>query len=149
MSGNTDSRPTKVPKRVSEVYITKMASSQRAKLATKILVGAGVLCLASGAASASTTQASSPISSEIQSLQATWGPNVVRSAEVMPGSRVILVGTRNQSLLRSAAPKTWLGTKYQVVVTFVRPPGSSHTMIGDQCASTTDVPMMEDFRDSN
>ncbi|MDQ1484068.1 MAG: hypothetical protein QOF35_2144 [Actinomycetota bacterium] len=125
-----------------------MASDKHAKLATKVLVGAGVLCLASGAASASTTPAGSPFSSEIQRLQGLWGTNVVRTAQVIPGSQTLIVGTRDRALLRSAAPKRWLGSKYQVVVTFVRPPGSSHTTIDNKCDSSTDAPMMSDFRDS-
>jgi hypothetical protein len=68
---------------------------------------------------------------------------------VIPGSRTILVGTRDQSLLRSEAPKAWLGAKYPIVVIFVRPPGSTHTTIDNKCASTTDIPMMEDFLDSS
>ena len=125
-----------------------MAPDRSVKLLIKVLVGAGVLCLASGAASASSSQARSPVSQEIQRLQETWGTNVVRTAQVIPGSRTILVGTRDQSLLRSATPKKWLGARYQVVVIFVRPPGSSHTTIDNKCASTTEIPMMEDFRDS-
>ena len=121
-----------VPKRPGEGYITKMASASHAKLATKVLVGAGVLCLASGAASASTTESRSPISSEIQRLQATWGTERRPDRQGHPGLSHDHRGTRDQSLLRTATPKKWLGAKYQIVVTFVRPPGSSHTMIGDQ-----------------
>jgi hypothetical protein len=126
-----------------------MVSQKHAKLATKVLVGAAVLCLASGAASASSSQSASPVGAEMQRLQASWGTDVVRTAEVIPGSHVILVGTRNQSLLRSAAPKQWLGAKYPIVVMFVLLPGSSHTTIDNKCAATTEIPMMEDFRDSS
>jgi hypothetical protein len=125
-----------------------MASEKHASLATKVLVGAGVLCLASGAASASSSDSRSPASLEIQRLQETWGTDVVRTAEQLPGSRTLIIGTRDQSLLRSATPRKWLGAKYPIVVTFVRPPGSSHTTIDNKCASTTEIPMMEDFRDS-
>ncbi len=123
-----------------------MSADKHARLATKVFAGAAVLGLASGAAAASSVQASSP-AGEIARLQSTWGASVVRTAEVIPGSRVILVGTRDQSLLRSATPTKWLGSKYQVVVMFIRPPGSSHTTIENKCASATDIPMMEDFRD--
>src|SRR6478752_5702708 len=104
-----NSRPPTVLNRSGRGYITIMALKQHRKLATKVLVGAGVLCLASGAASASSSQSRSPASLEIQRLQETWGTNVVRTAEVIPGSHTLLVGTRDQSLLRSEAPKAWLG----------------------------------------
>ena len=147
--GATDARVgARVTNRSLRGYITNMAADRHVKLATRVLVGAGVLCLATGAASASNPDARSPISAEIQRLQETWGTNVVRTAQVIPGSHTLLVGTRDQSLLRSAAPKRWLGAKYQIVVIFVRPPGSTHTTIDNKCASTTDIPMMEDFRDS-
>ena len=139
---------SRVTRRSVRGYITNMAADKHVKLATKVLVGAGVLCLASGAASASSSQSRSPASLEIQRLQETWGTNVVRTAEVIPGSHTLLVGTRDQSLLRSPAPRKWLGSKFQIVVIFVRPPGSSHTTIDNKCASTTEIPMMEDFRDS-
>lgn len=122
-----------------------MGASTYARLGLKALVGAGVLALASGAATASSAQGSP--ASEIARLQSAWGTDVVRSAQVIPGSQVLLVGTRDQSLLRSATPRRWLGATYPVVVMFVRPPGSTHTTIENKCASSTDIPMMEDFRD--
>ncbi len=122
-----------------------MSASTYARLGLKALVGAGVLALASGAATASSAQGSP--AAEIARLQSAWGTHVVRSAQVIPGSQVLLVGTRDQSLLRSATPRRWLGAEYPVVVMFVRPPGSTHTTIENKCASTTDIPMMEDFRD--
>lgn len=120
-------------------------SRLRKGLVVKGAIGAGVLFLATGAASAASTTSSVDVLRT--QLQARWGTDVVRSVDAIPNSNAVLVGTRDQSLLRSANPQRWLGAGTTVVVMFVRPPGSTHTTIDNKCASTTEIPMMEDFRD--
>ena len=124
-----------------------MVSHNQVKLATMVVTGAAVLCLAGGAATASGAGSTTPVSAEMARLQATWGPHVIRTVQQISGSHAMLVGTRDLALLRSANPQQRLGSKYPVVVMFIRPPGSTHTTIDNRCASTTDIPMMEDFRD--
>ena len=109
-----------------------MAAQRHANLAVKALVGVVVL-LASGAASATTTQAGSSVSSETQRLEATWGPHVVRTAEVLPDSQVILIGTRDPYLLNSANPRNWLGSRFPVILTYVHASGAGYQSPLDKC----------------
>jgi hypothetical protein len=99
-----------------------MTPHRHAKLAVKALIGVSVL-LASGAASATTTQAGSPVSSEVQRLQATWGAPVVVTAAAVPDSHLIIIGTRDRGLLSSAHPQHWLGSRFPVMLMYVHPSG--------------------------
>jgi hypothetical protein len=109
-----------------------MTSHKSAKTVVRALVGVVVLLVA-GAADASSTAGGSAASSEIQRLQATWGTKVVRSAQVIPNSQLILIGTRDRALIASANPQRWLGSKFPVVVMYVSPSGAFSSDPTEKC----------------
>lgn len=135
-----------------------MSHATLGSLAAKALVGAAVLCVAGGAAVAagastgsaaaimSSPSANAPYTAEIHRLQVTFGPSVIKTAVVQPESNTIAITTKNKSLLYSAMPEKWLGTSYAVVVTWALPRGIVKLPIGEQCDSTTEIPMMSDTR---
>lgn len=135
-----------------------MSLTTLTSLAGKALMGVAVLGVASGAAVVvagssggaaaimSSPGASAPYTAEIYRLQGAFGPSVIKSAAVQPGSNTIAITTKSMSLLYSATPEKWLGTSYQVVVTWALPRGIVKLPPGEQCDSSTDIPMMSDTR---
>lgn len=113
------------------------------RLATRALVGAAVLCLAAGAASASGAHpaSSAPIDAEAARLQQTWGHDVVRGATLVNGSTALLVATADQALLHAASPRRWLGTRFDVVLLNVADEGPMAGLSEDACGSMK--PMLE------
>jgi hypothetical protein len=60
----------------------------------------------------------------MQRLQATWGTQVVLTAQAIPDSHLILIGTRDRGLLSSSNPQHWLGSRYPVMLMYVHPSGA-------------------------
>lgn len=114
-----------------------MVSQRHMRIATKVLVGAAVLALGSGAAHATggAVDGATPRAAEIARLQHAWGTDVVRSGLPIDGSQAILVGTRDVALLHSSSPQRWLGSRYPVVVIFAPAPGSVRPFSEDECGT--------------
>lgn len=118
-------------------YIGLMVVKGQSRIATKVLVGAAVLCLGAGAAHASggAVDGAAARAAEIARLQHAWGTDVVRGGLPVDGSKAILVGTRDLALLHSSSPQRWLGSRYPVVVIYAPAPGSVRPSSEDECGT--------------
>jgi hypothetical protein len=107
------------------------------RLAAKSLIAVGLM-LAAVAGNASSTAVGSGASAEVLRLEATWGPQVVRTAQVIPSSHLILIGTRDPALIASANPQRWLGSRLPVVVMSVNRAGAFSTLSPEKCGFSHD-----------